>query len=224
MNHVIWITTCCSAFLLSCKPKHSPNSDIIYPHEGIVAKEWPVIDGVSPTREREFVTIPIFTTDPPNGSPFRVALRAKKTQEILDSFLWEGDMGDENAHKLNKAFWSPDGKFVAISMRTGRLSSNAKFFFVENGKLNRLQEPNLFKNILNQLGATEGGPNGSIAPIKWIDNKQLKVEVIGSAETNTGRVPFHFHAILEIDLGKGIVPTIQLKSIVEATSESLKKK
>lgn len=186
----------------------------------VLAEEWSVIDGTSPSQKQELVTIPIFDTDPPNGTPFRIALRDASSKQILDSFLWEGDMGDPNAHKQNKAFWSPGGRFVAVYMRSGRLSATTAYFIVERGKLIRVTPPDAWQNVLGRFKATEAGPNGGISPVAWTDRNRLKVAVIGSAEAESGRIPFHYHAMFKFKGGDGVVPWIRLESVESARDNS----
>lgn len=185
----------------------------------LIAEEWAVIDGLSPSEKQELVTIPSFDTDPPNGTPFRVALRDTASKEILDSFLWKGDMGDAEAHKSNKAFWSPDGQYLAVYMRSGRLSATTAYFLVERGKLTRLTPPDAWQNVLGRFNTTEAGPNGGISPLGWTDKIHLKVEVIGSADTGEGRVPFHYHAIFQFEGGEGVVPRIRIESAEPAENQ-----
>lgn len=161
----------------------------------LVAEEWAVIDGVAPSKRLELVTLPILDTDPPNGTSFRVALRDVSSKEILDSFPWQGDRGDPQAHKQNRAFWSPDGQHVAVCMRAGRLSATTAYFAVQRGQLIRITPPNVWQHVLGRFGATEAGPNGGISPVAWTDRNHLRVAVTGSADTKTGRIPFHFQAV-----------------------------
>jgi hypothetical protein len=183
----------------------------------LIAEEWAVIDGLSPSKKQELVTIPIFDTDPPNETPFRVALRDTASKEILDSFLWEGDMGDPQAHTRNTAFWSPDGQYVAVYMRAGRLSATTAYFVVERGKLIRITPPDAWQNVLGRFNTTEAGPNGGISPVGWTDKNHLKMEIIGSAETKTGRIPFHFHAVYRFVGGE---PWAFLESVEPAPDNS----
>jgi len=183
----------------------------------LIAEEWAVVDGLSPSKKQELVTIPIFDTDPPNGTPFRVALRDASSKEILDSFLWEGDMGDPQAHKQNKAFWSPDGQYVAVYMRAGRLSATTAYFVVERGKLIRVTPPDAWQNVLGRFNTTKAGPNGGISPVEWTDKNHLKMAIIGSADTKTGRIPFHFHAVYRFVSGE---PWVFLESVEPATDDS----
>jgi hypothetical protein len=184
------------------------------------AQEWPVLDGACPSKKEELVTIPIFDSDPPNGTPFRIALRDKQSKRVLDSFLWEGDMGDSEAHKQNKAYWSPDGQFLALYMRTGRLSATTAYFLVDRGKLVRVTAPDVWQNVLGRFKATESGPNGGISPVSWTGKNLLNVEVIGSAETTEGRIPFHYHDVMEFVGGQATVPFIYLKSVTPAPDQS----
>ena len=156
-----------------------------------------MIDGMSPSQKHELVTVPKFDSDPLNGTPFRVALRDTTTKQILDSFLWEGDMGDLHAHKQNKAFWSPEGHCVAVYMRSGRLSATTAYFFVENGKLVRVSPPHVLQNVLGRFNTTKAGSNGGISPVKWVDKNHLRVSLRGSAETKDGRISFHYHAMFK---------------------------
>lgn len=186
----------------------------------LFAEEWAVIDGVSPLEKQELVTIPSFDTDPPNGTPFRIALRDVASKKILDSFLWEGDMGDPHAHKRNRAYWSPEGQYLAVYMRSGRLSSATAYFFVEHGKLIRLTPPDVWQNVLGRFKTTEAGPNGGIAPAEWIDKNHLKVSAFGAADTKEGRIPFHYHGTLKFHGGDGVVPWIQLMNVSPAQNNS----
>ena len=182
----------------------------------VLGEEWPVADGVSPSKELELVTIPRFDTDPPNETPFRVALRDVSSKEILDSFLWGGDMGDAQAHKRNRAYWSPSGNYVAVYMRSGRLSATTSYFLVEGGKLIPMTAPDAWQNVLGRFNTTEAGPNGGISPVTWTDKNHLRVSVIGSAETADGRIPFHYHALFRFEGGNGVVPWIRLENAKRA--------
>ena len=195
-------------------------SMIIMIASSVFAEEWAVIDGTSPLTKQELVTIPIFESDPPNGTPFRIALRDVSSKQILDSFPWEGDMGDPQAHKENKAFWSPEGHYVAIYMRSGRLSATTAYFLVERGKLIRLTPPDAWQNVLGRFNATEAAPNGGISPVVWTDKNHLRVAVIGAAETKGGRIPFHYHAMFRFEGGDGVVPQICLESAEPAKDDS----
>ncbi len=186
----------------------------------VFAEEWAIIDGTSPLQKQELVTIPILDSDPPNGTPFRIALRDASSKQILDSFLWEGDMGDPQAHQQNKAFWSPEGQYVAIYMRAGRLSATTAYFIVERDKLIRVTPPDVWQNVLGRFNATKAGPNGGISPVAWTDKNNLRVEVIGAAETESGRIPFHYHAMLRFGGGDGVVPWIRLESAAPAIDNS----
>ncbi len=183
----------------------------------LIAEEWAVIEGLSPSRKQELVTVPVFETDPPNGTPFRVALRDTASKQILDSFLWEGDMGDPQAHTRNKAFWSPDGQYLAVYMPAGRLSSSTAYFVVERGKLIRITPPSAWQNVLGRFNTTAAGPNGGISPLEWTDKNQLKVDVIGSADTKSGRIPFHFHAVYRFVDAE---PWVFLQSVEPASDNS----
>ena len=188
----------------------------------LTAKEWPVIDGTSPSGGQELVTIPIFDTDPPNGTPFRIALRDKASKKILDSFLWEGDKSDSQAHLQNRAYWSPGGQYVAVSMRAGRLTTTTAHFLVEHDKLTRMRPPDAWQNVLGRFHTTKAGPSGGISPIAWVDDANLKVAIVGSAETEIRRIPFHFHATLRFHGGSGVVPWIHLESVEPAGSHQKK--
>lgn len=183
-------------------------------------KEWAVIDGLSPTRKQELVTIPVFEHDEPNGTPFRVALRDAASKLLLDSFLWEGDMGDPQAHKRNKACWSPDGRYVAVAMRTGRLSATTAYFLVEHGRLIRVTAPDVWQKVLGTFKTSKAGPNGGTSPVAWTNKNHLTVCLIGSAETTSGRIPFHDHAIFAFDGGAGVVPSIHLENVEPAKDDS----
>ena len=185
-----------------------------------VRAEWPVVDGVSPDGSLEFVTIPIFETDPPNGTPYRIALKDKIDGKLLDSFLWEGDMGDATAHRENKAFWSPNNRFVAIYMRSGRLSSTTAYFMTVDKQLTRLRPPDVWQNILGRYKTTEYGPNGGISPIAWRTENELVVEAFGSADTPEGRIPFHYEAVIQFEGDRNVVPyTNLLEARPKNTSE-----
>jgi len=194
----------------------------IFAISSLFAEEWAVIDGVAPSKEKELVTIPIFDTDEPNGTPYRVALRDVASKKILDSFLWEGDMGDEHAHKRNKALWSPTGQFVAVYMRSGRLSAATAYFLVDRKKLVRIDPPDAWQNVLGRFNTTEAGPNGGISPIEWTDKNHLKIAIIGAADTDKGRIPFNYNATLRFEGGDGVVPWIRLENANPTNEEANK--
>jgi len=183
----------------------------------LVAKahgEWPVIGGLAPSKTQELVTISAFASDSPNGTPYRIALRDVKTRRVLDSFLWNGDVGDPQAHNQSKSFWSPDGRCLVLSTRAGRLSVATTYFLVENGKLFRMNEPNIWEKIRALLKANELGSNRGISPLFWIDRNHLKIVVIGDATNASGRSPFQFNAILEFSGGNGQAPLLGLKNLL----------
>ncbi|MBK1790255.1 hypothetical protein [Persicirhabdus sediminis] len=105
-------------------------------------------------------------------------------------------------------------------MRAGRLSATTAYFIVERGKLTRLTPPDAWQNVLGRFKTTKAGPNGGISPVAWTDKNHLKVAVIGSAETTSGRIPFHYHAIFRFEGGDGVVPWIRLEGAVPAKDNS----
>ena len=156
------------------------------------AEEWLVDGGSSPKAGFEIWMIPALPTDDRNGSPYRIAFRDPTNKKIAASFLWNGDITDAQFPKETRALWSPNGKFVAIHIRGGRLIDITEVYFVSREFIEPVRLPDFHQNILGRFKAVESGPNGGDSPLRWLTDSDLLLSACGSARIPGGGNDYDF--------------------------------
>jgi hypothetical protein len=139
------------------------------------AGEIAVEGGKSPNGRYEIVLL----TDRPfasdtDGAP-GVVLRATTTKAVISSFVWPGDVGDPKAPAQTKAYWSPDGSHVALTIRAGRLLPSTDVYSASASGLHALSFAPLHKDIRERYFSAERPVNGGTVFERWIDVRTVEM-------------------------------------------------